>query len=171
MPFTLPELLPIERLTLVQMSEAPAGALLVKAASYGGEPFLAFRDQRDPQPRTYILPFVGDEQYQFRVADAPANTGHWLAIDRWQLLVDPASAFMATQESPVNGDAFVNAGKPGFVGRWNHGEAYISTAGAVLDQPAWGSSFVGYRKWAIGIDLGIPGRPHLLFERTRLRRA
>ena len=167
MPITLPALLPIDRLTLVQMSEASPGSLLIKSAGYGGEPFLTFRDANDPEPRTYVLPFEGDDRYRFHIADAVGNSGHWLAIDSWQLLVDPASAFMGTRESPEVGDAFVSAGASGFVGRWNHAEAYISVAGAVLEQPAWTSSFVGYRSWAICIDHGAPGTPHILLDRSR----
>jgi hypothetical protein len=167
MPASLPELLPIERLTLLPMDRANSGALLVKAADYGGGPYLILRDQREGEPRTYALPLYEQERDQFRIIDVARNSGNWLAIDAWQLLVDPTSAYMGTTDMPQAGDAFISDGAPGIVARWNHATAYVSRSGEVLAEPNWGNGYVGFRSWSIGIDVGVPGKPHVLLSRTR----
>lgn len=167
MPASLPELLPIERLVLLPMDRANPGALLVKAADHGDAPYLILRDQSEGEPRTYALPMFKQEREHFRITDVARNSGNWLAVDAWQLLVDPATAYIGTTDTPQAGDAFISNGVAGFVARWDHATAYVSRSGDLLAEPNWGSGYVGFRSWSIEIDVGVPGKPHLLVSRGR----
>jgi hypothetical protein len=146
-------MLPINRLTMVSMKRAVPGSLLLASAGYGSGTFLAFSDPRDGDEGTYLLPVTPDRAGAHTVVPGASTSAYWLAIDKWRLEVDVATAFMGTQESPMPGDAFISDGIPGLMGRWNHADAFVSITGELLGEPRWGGGFVGFRNWSVVIDM------------------
>jgi len=150
MPDVLPEL-PIDRLSYARMDATAPGVLLIAEVGTDRGPFLSLQDSGS---RAWAMEFTSSGSWpSFTMFHSDSFRGRFLAIDQWRVVVDPASAYLATSKMPRAGDAFISDQKPGWIGLIEGVESYVSTEGRKLSEPAWDKSFVGFRDWSIVTDI------------------
>ncbi|MDB5580834.1 MAG: hypothetical protein JWR80_6010 [Bradyrhizobium sp.] len=144
-----PRFIALERLALVEPATVPAGTLLIQKRGGGARCRLVAGNIANHSPIWHVdLADGGD----FELQPTATNEELWLAIPSWRLVVDPDSVTSPFNDMPKNGDAFISAGVPGLVGRFQQGRAYIALAGGTLPEPSWPTGYAGFRRWRIVSD-------------------
>lgn len=94
-----------------------------------------------------FLDFTPKSGQPMRVQLASSISGPLLAIDTWELLVDPESSYSARSSDPHPRDAIISSGQFGFAAVHDYSEIYIGLTGLALPEPDRIGDFCGFRKW------------------------
>jgi hypothetical protein len=140
---------PTEHLTLVRPRDAAPGTLALGQPGRLARPMLAMRVPGGPDGTAAFLDLVPKEGEPMRVQLATSFSGPMLALDSWDLRVDPESSYSARSDEARPGDMIFSGEHRGFVAIWDFSEIYVSVDGRTFSEPDWVSNFAGFRKWEI----------------------
>lgn len=140
----------IGKVRLVRQDLAAPGTILLRQAGHASSPILTILDKdEDGEHLPLFIPLAARAGGGMAIQYRTMNGGLWLTVDRWELRVDLDTAYTGMQDMPQPGDAFISDGTAGFNATINHGEAFVSIGGQLLQKPNWGEGYVGFRKWEI----------------------
>jgi len=156
-----------QSLSLLKPFDAEPGTLLIReVGGVGGLALTTSVEDLGNQVPSYVE-IIEAGEHPAILRPAVVNGGSWLAINNWQLLIDPASSYTSYQAMPAAGDAFIFAGVAGVVANFAHNAAisYVTTDGAHLVNLDW-QFFAGFRRWKIVHWLERDADPVVLYERN-----
>lgn len=154
-----------QNLSLIKTTDAAPGTLLLQGVGAPGALALIASVHDQGQDVRSCVELDNAAEWPARLRPAVTNEGMWIAIDNWQLRVDPASSYTSFQTNPAAGDAFLFGGEAGIVARFVHTVGYVTKDGVHHHQLDW-QLFAGFRRWQIvhwpegGADMVV------LFERN-----
>lgn len=160
-------MIPVDRLSLVSSSAAKPGTLVLLRIGGPPRPMLAVALPVGDDTVSGFLDFTPKSGQPMRVQLASSISGPLLAIDKWELLVDPESSYSARSSDPHPGDAIISSGQFGFVAVRDYSEIYIGLTGLALPEPDWVGGFGGFQKWRMVCRIEAESPPLVLVEYGR----